>query len=545
MNTPLAHRKSLTIFNLVFIMLFMVTIGFVSLFVDTVMRDQALEEAESKAHILLDRNLAIHSFYTEILKPRLFELTEPFLPDGYFDPAWMSSSYAVRQIGNRFKAIKEHDFHGGYDMKDAAVNARSPENEADAIEVAFLEELRADPQLVMRTHTRTIDGIPYMQYLRRGEVLEESCIQCHGDPALAPAGLVALYGPERSFYREDEIGTVISVISIRIPLEASFANVQKFSLYLSGLLMVLLACLFLVQYGVSKRLFYSPIAAIRDKALEVSSDENRLGEQVPIPFGREWRELATAFNTMSTKLRQERDTLENRIRERTAALAQTNSQLEDDVARRIQVEEALKMALAENADLLGELQHRAKNSFTMISSLVGLMANTGHSSETNAVLEDLSNRVASVSELYNLLYSSGATTDVRLDEYCTRIAESLTGLSGKVLFQPGILAACTVPVRIAAPVGLIVTELLTNALKYAFPGARKGILALTLEQTETGLRLEVWDDGIGLPATHDPAHSPGTGLNLVSSLVKQIDGQLTVYGEATGTRCVLEFPTAG
>ena len=540
----LTHRKSLTVFNVAFVLLFLVTIGFVILFVVDIMRKQALEEAESKARILLDQNLAIHSFYTEILKPQLFEFTDPFRPESYFDPAWMSSSYAVRQIENRFESMNESSQYGGYYMKDAAINARSPENEADVVEVAFLAAVRADPELIMQSSTRTIDGKPYMQYLRRGEVLEESCIRCHGDPALAPPGLVALYGAERSFNREAEIGEVISVISIRIPLAASFANVQRFSFHLSGLLMSLLACLFMVQYWVSKRLFYTPIAAIRDKALQVSSDENRLGEQVPIPFGKEWRELATAFNTMSSKLRQERDTLEDRIRDRTAALAQTNSQLEDDVARRIQVEEALKMALAENADLLGELQHRAKNSFTMISSLVGLMANTGHSSETNAVLEDLSNRVASISELYNLLYSSGATTDVRLDEYCTRIAESLIALSGNVLFQPGILTACTVPVRIAAPVGLIITELLTNALKYAFPGARKGILALTLEQTEIGLKLEVWDDGIGLPETHDPAHSPGTGLKLVNSLVKQIDGQLAVNREATGTRCVLEFPVA-
>ncbi|MGD9941168.1 MAG: DUF3365 domain-containing protein, partial [Clostridia bacterium] len=449
MKTPLAHRKSLTIFNLVFVMLFMVTIGFVSLFVDAVMREQALEEAESKARILLDRNLAIHSFYTEILKPRLFELTEPFLPDGYFDPAWMSSSYAVRQIGNRFKAIKESDFRGGYDMKDAAVNARSPENEADASEVAFLEELRADPQLVMRTYTRSIDGIPYMHYLRRGEVLEASCIQCHGDPALAPAGLVALYGPERSFYREDEIGKVISVISIRIPLAASFANVQRFSLHLSGLLMALLTCLFLIQYWTSKRLFYTPIAAIRDKALLVSRDENRLGEQLPIPFGQEWRELAMAFNTMSMKLRQDRDTLEDRIQERTNALELANRCLEDDIEERMQIEKSLKVALDENVNLLGELQHRAKNSFTMINGLVYLMANAGTSAETRSVLEDLASRVQSISGLYSLLYSSGSTQDVRLDEYCKQVASSLLALSGNISFRSDMVA-CTVPVRLAA-----------------------------------------------------------------------------------------------
>jgi hypothetical protein len=516
----LDRQKSLTVFNLAFILLFVLSIGLVIISVGDVMRRQTLQEAESKARILLDQNLAIHAFYTEILKPQLFDFTDSFRPGSYFDPAWMSSSYAVRQIGNRFEAISEDEYHGVYYLKDAAINARSPENEADAVEVAFLEELQSNPELVMRSYTRTINGVPYMQYLRRGEVLQESCLLCHGDPARAPAGLVALYGPERSFNREAEIDQVISVISIRIPLAASLANVKRFSLHLSGLLLLLLACLFLVQYWISKRLFYVPIAAIRDKALQVSGDEARLGEQVPIPFGQEWRELAQAFNTMSTTLRQDRDTLEDRIQERTTAL---------------------KSALDENVNLLSELQHRAKNSFFMITALVHLMADASASAETRAVLEDLASRVQSISELYSLLYSSGSTHEVRLDEYCNHVAGSLIALSGQVTLQTD-MAACTVPVRLAAPLGLIVTELVTNALKYAFPDARKGVVTLVLAQTAGGLRLEVQDDGIGLPASQDPASRIGTGLKLVDALVKQIEGHLTVQRGATGTRCVLEFP---
>jgi two-component sensor histidine kinase len=471
----------------------------------------------------------------------LFEFTESFRPESYFDPAWMSSSYAVRQIGNRFRAINADDAHGGYFMKDAAINARSPENEADAVEVAFLKELQADPELVMRSYTRELDGKPYMQYLRRGEVLEDSCLRCHGDPALAPEGLVELYGPERSFYREAELGKVISVISIRIPLSASFANVERFSFHLSGLLLTLLACLFMAQYWVSKRLFYTPIAAIRDKALQISSDENRLGEQVPIPFGAEWRELASAFNAMSAKLRRERDSLEDRIQERTTALEAAKRSLEDDIEERVQIEKALKDALDENVNLLGELRHRAKNSFMMITGLVYLLADAGASEETRAVLEDLASRVQSVSELYSLLYSSGSTRTVRLDDYCSHVAGSLVALSENVSFKPG-MASCSVPVRIAAPVGLIVTELVTNALKYAFPGARKGVVSLILEQTAGGLRLVVSDDGVGLDASRDPAGSTGTGLKLVHALVKQIDGHLSIRKGAIGTECVLEFP---
>ena len=537
----LARLKSLTLFNLVFILLFVLTTSLVSLAVFDVMRKQALAEAESKARILLNQNLAIHSFYTEILKPQLFEFTDSFRPDSYFDPSWMSSSYAVRQIGKRFKDINQSDFYGDYYIKDAAFNARSPENEADEIELAFLRELRSNSELVMRTSTRTIDGIPYMQYLRRGEVLADSCIQCHGDPDQAPAGLVDIYGPSRSFNRQAEIGEVVSVISIRVPLAASFAMVERFSLHLSGVLLTLLAGLFLVQYWVSKRLFYAPIALIRDMAIKVATDEDRLGEQVPLPFGLEWRKLAEAFNTMSMKLRQDRDTLEDRIQERTTALESAKRCLEDDIEERVQVEKALKEAIAENVNLLGELQHRAKNSFTLISSLVYLTANADSSEETREVLETLAARVKSISELYSLLYASGSTSEVRLDEYCLRIAQPLIALSEVITFKSA-LAACTLPVKLAAPVGLILNELVTNAIKYAFPGPRIGSMTLGLEQTAEGIRLEVSDDGIGLPTDLDPVNSSGKGLKLVYALVNQIDGHLVAQRDVTGTRWVLEFP---
>ncbi|MEI6389427.1 MAG: DUF3365 domain-containing protein, partial [Spirochaetota bacterium] len=241
--------------------------------VGDVMRKQALAEAESKARILLDQNLAIHSYYSNTLKPSLFEYTAPFRNASYFDPSWMSSTYAVRQIRQYFNALNP----SGYYAKDAAVNARSPENEADEVEKAFLGELRADPGLILRSYTEMLDGVPSMVYLRRGEVLEESCMGCHSELDRAPAELVSRYGSERSFHREAEVGKVISVISIRIPLAASYSVAERFSFQLSILLLVLLASLFLVQYLLTRRLLYLPIASIRDKARQISGDEDHLG----------------------------------------------------------------------------------------------------------------------------------------------------------------------------------------------------------------------------------------------------------------------------
>ena len=72
--------------------------------IKTQARDQALLEAKNKAQLILDRNLATHTYFSHSLKPSIFKLTEPVLTKDYFDPAWMSSTYAVREIDKNFKS---------------------------------------------------------------------------------------------------------------------------------------------------------------------------------------------------------------------------------------------------------------------------------------------------------------------------------------------------------------------------------------------------------------------------------------------------------
>jgi PAS domain S-box-containing protein len=306
--------------------------------VNYTMRQQALTEAESKARVLLDRNMATHTYFSEVMKPDLLAWSAPFRSDDYFDPSWMSSTYAVRQIDKYFKALSPADYY----YKDAAINARSPENEADAYEVAFLDELRVDPALEVRSDVRTIDGKPYFVVLRPGEVMEESCLLCHGDPAQAPGDLVRVYGPVRGFHRESDLGTVISTVSIRVPLAAAYSEANRFSMRLSALLLAALAGLFVAQSWLHNRLLFAPLTTMRDKARQISTGSEHLGEEIPVPFGQELGELASAFNAMSVNLRQNRDQLEERVEERTADLFASNEQLGREITVRQQVEEKLR-----------------------------------------------------------------------------------------------------------------------------------------------------------------------------------------------------------
>jgi hypothetical protein len=278
------------------------------------MRQQALIEAQAKARIILDRNLATHNYFSQIMKPSIFAWSEPFRSKEYFDHTWMSSTYAIREIEKYFKSLNP----SGYSFKDAAIDARSPENEADEYERVFLEKLAMGKKLESDIAVRNIDGKPYLVVLRKGEVMEASCLRCHSTPQNAPKGLTDHYGSERSFNRK--AGDAISAVSLRIPLSEAYAAANIFSLKLSAILIGILICIFTIQYGFYRRYLLEPLNVMRDKAKKIATYEDHLGEQIPQPFGRELTELTASFNEMSTKLRHERDSLEELVAQRTEAL---------------------------------------------------------------------------------------------------------------------------------------------------------------------------------------------------------------------------------
>ena len=203
-------------------------------------------------------------------------------------------------------------------------------------------------------------------------------------------------------------------------------------------------------------------------------------------------------------------------------------------------DEALKKSFKENKSLLAELQHRVKNSFTMICSMINLASGNGVSSDTKAVLSVLDSRVRSVSELYSLLYASGSFSELRLDQYCARIAAPLVSLAGSIELETE-LDSLFLPAKMAAPIGLILTELITNAIKYAFPEGGPGTITVALKRTGTGARLEVGDGGVGLPEGFELFKNAGMGFNLVQGLTAQIEGKFKIERGTSGTRCTVDF----
>ena len=195
-------------FYLLLILLYLAGSVSLVLLVRANLRQQMLHNSEMLAEVILEKNMVVHTYFAHTLKPQLFELTDP----SYFEPGWMSSTYAIRKMNEIFQEQVGENYY----YKECAINARSPENEADGLERAFIEELNADPKLKSRSIIRALEDEPYFVVMRRGEVLSESCLRCHSTPENAPGGMLALYGSDRSFNRK--AGEVISAVSIRIPL---------------------------------------------------------------------------------------------------------------------------------------------------------------------------------------------------------------------------------------------------------------------------------------------------------------------------------------
>lgn len=271
----------------------------------------ALKNAERKAVIILKHNLAIHTYFNQQLKPSIFPQVEAQNGKEYFEPIWMSSTYAVREIDKYYRQSLDRTNY----YKEAAINARSPENEADDLERDYIRRLNAGTGPDTVSEVRDIDGKPFFVTMMRGEAMEQVCLRCHSTPAQAPQGLVARYGAQRSFNRS--AAEVVSAISIRVPLEQEFHEANMVSLKLSTGLLIILSVLLCTQNWLYQRLIMPPLNAIRSEARRITETPELIGSQIPPIYADEMNDLATSFNSLSRRLKFFVDDLETTIDQRT------------------------------------------------------------------------------------------------------------------------------------------------------------------------------------------------------------------------------------
>ena len=200
---------------------------------------------------------------------------------------------------------------------------------------------------------------------------------------------------------------------------------------------------------------------------------------------------------------------------------------------RERAEEALVSSLREKEALLKEVHHRVKNNLQVIASLLRLEARRIDHSLTRSVLKEMQGRIQSMALLHETLYRSGNFSRVDLAPYLSQLAHQLFR---SLIAQPGTvkLNLDLTPVHLeidqAIPCGLIVNELASNSLKHGFPEGRTGEVWIQLhpDGDKGAFRLVVRDSGVGLPQNFAWQQQRSLGLQLVSDLAQQLQGELKV-----------------
>ena len=199
----------------------------------------------------------------------------------------------------------------------------------------------------------------------------------------------------------------------------------------------------------------------------------------------------------------------------------------------------------EKDTLLTEINHRVKNNLQIISSLLNLQANSLSDEKAIEALRDSHKRVKAISLIHQKLYGFDELTAIPLEEYITALYADLSLVYNTAHIK---LVCRTRPedlkldMESAVPVGLILNEIITNALKYAFAGKESGTILIEFtESADHSYTLTVYDDGVGLPTGFDPDKSASLGFRIIRELTRQLRGKFQ-YHTNDGTLFTIGFP---
>jgi len=215
-----------------------------------------------------------------------------------------------------------------------------------------------------------------------------------------------------------------------------------------------------------------------------------------------------------------------------------------DITERKRVEEQIKTALREKEVLLKEVHHRVKNDLQIISSLLDLQSDYVQNKQALKMFEDSQNRVRSMALIHEHLYRSKDLARINFAEYIENLVSYLfrsysIGTDAITLRIAGDDASLKVDSAISY--GLIINELISNALKHAFPRGKRGEIRIILQAGEGRITLRVSDNGIGLPPDLDWHNTESLGLQLVNMLTDQLGGTIEL-DKSGGTAFTMTFP---
>lgn len=232
-----------------------------------------------------------------------------------------------------------------------------------------------------------------------------------------------------------------------------------------------------------------------------------------------------------------KDHFERVFQERSRDLEATLQSLRETNAK-------LEQAVETKTALLHEVDHRVKNNLQMVSALILLQSRTIADEGTRRSLREMLSRIEALGTVHRRLYQSNDVTRFDVGEFLRDLVHDLVGIEARdriaIRYELGTIE---IAAEHAAPVALIVNEVVTNALKHAFPDGRKGTLLVGLHLPDGRMRIEVCDDGVGQGVTGMSSASFGTSL--VRILGRQLKASLTWVDNHPGTKVAIDMPLAG
>ncbi len=214
-----------------------------------------------------------------------------------------------------------------------------------------------------------------------------------------------------------------------------------------------------------------------------------------------------------------------------------------DITKKKRATDQLKSSVEEKEILLKEIHHRVKNNMQIISSLLNLQTQYIDDDGAADILKESQNRVKSMAMLHEKLYQSKNFTHIKFEDYVKSLVSDLFFTYSTSLDQVRLTIEVddlSLNLETAVPLGLIISELVSNCLKHAFPHGRNGEIHVSLKDHNGNYELIVSDDGIGLQQNLEFENTKSLGLQLVHNLTNQIDGEITI-DSSHGTKFKIVF----
>lgn len=214
-----------------------------------------------------------------------------------------------------------------------------------------------------------------------------------------------------------------------------------------------------------------------------------------------------------------------------------------DITEKTLAEEQLKESLKEKEILLKEVHHRVKNNLQVISSILNLQSSYIDDNKTLSILKESQDRIKSMSIIHESLYQTNDFSKINFSEYVVSLSKNLVhsySYLDKFIDLTHNIEDVSLNLDTSIPCGLIINELVSNALKYAFEARKEGKIKINLSRNKKNVVLVISDDGVGFPENINFRDTNSLGLQLVTTLVEQIDGTIEMNSKK-GTTYTIKF----